>query len=137
MKSGFLLDVVVGQGSTVFELLAGEDQALLVGRDAFLVLDLGLDIVDGIGRFHLEGDRLTREGLDEDLHGEDLLIAKLVTVTRALRAQSRSTAKAVLTYLDKDVFLNLRCKRRWLMNNQNVRAGGKSFKWAAGLWWVT
>ena len=31
-------------------------------------LDLGLDIVDGIGGFDLEGDGLTRKGLDEDLH---------------------------------------------------------------------
>jgi len=34
----------------------------------FLVLDLGLDIVDGVGRLHLKGDRLPREGLDENLH---------------------------------------------------------------------
>jgi hypothetical protein len=33
-----------------------------------LVLDLGLDVVDGVRRLHLEGDRLTRKGLDEDLH---------------------------------------------------------------------
>lgn len=106
MKSRLLLDVVIGQGAAVFELLAGEDQALLIGRDAFLVLDLGLDIVDGVGRFHLEGDRLTREGLDEDLHDEDLMIAKSVTVAQVVAAQS----KGVRTYLDKDVFLNLRCK---------------------------
>ncbi len=31
-------------------------------------LNLRLDIVDGVGRFDLEGDGLTREGLDEDLH---------------------------------------------------------------------
>ena len=31
-------------------------------------LDLGLDIFDGIGRLHLQGDGLAREGLDEDLH---------------------------------------------------------------------
>jgi hypothetical protein len=37
-----------------------------------LALDFGLDIVDGIGRLHLKGDSLTREGLDEDLHDEDL-----------------------------------------------------------------
>ena len=33
-----------------------------------LVLNLGLDIVDGVRRLHLEGDGLAREGLDEDLH---------------------------------------------------------------------
>jgi hypothetical protein len=31
-------------------------------------LNLALDIVDGVGRLDLEGDGLTREGLDEDLH---------------------------------------------------------------------
>ena len=61
MKSGLLLDVVVGKGSAIFELLAGEDEALLVGGDALLVLDLGLDVVDGIGALYLEGDRLTRD----------------------------------------------------------------------------
>lgn len=33
-----------------------------------LTLDLGLDIVDGIGGLNLERDGFTREGLDEDLH---------------------------------------------------------------------
>ena len=37
VKSGLLLDVVVGKSTAIFELLAGEDQALLIGRDAFLV----------------------------------------------------------------------------------------------------
>jgi hypothetical protein len=39
-----------------------KDEALLVGRDAFLVLDLGLYIVDGVGRFDLEGDGLACVG---------------------------------------------------------------------------
>ena len=65
MEGGLLLDVVVGEGAAVFELLAGEDQALLVGWDAFLVLDFGLNIVDGIGRLHLKSDSLAREGLDD------------------------------------------------------------------------
>jgi hypothetical protein len=33
----------------------------LVRGDTLLVLDLGLDIVDGVGRLHLEGDRLARK----------------------------------------------------------------------------
>ena len=36
----------------------------------FLVLDLGLDIVNGVGGLHLEGDGLAGEGLHEDLHTE-------------------------------------------------------------------
>lgn len=41
---------------------------MLDGRLPFLVLDFCLDVVDGVGGLHLEGDRLPREGLDEDLH---------------------------------------------------------------------
>ena len=33
VKCGLLLNVVVGQSATILELLAGEDEALLVGRD--------------------------------------------------------------------------------------------------------
>ena len=31
-------------------------------------LDLGLNVLDGVGRLHLEGDGLAGEGLHEDLH---------------------------------------------------------------------
>lgn len=34
VESRLLLDVIVGEGTAVLELLAGEDQALLVGGDA-------------------------------------------------------------------------------------------------------
>jgi hypothetical protein len=55
-----LLDIVIGQGTAVFELLSSKDQALLVGWDTLLVLDLALYIVDCVGRFDLEC-----QGLDE------------------------------------------------------------------------
>ena len=42
------LDVVVGQGATIFQQLACEDRPLLIGRDALLILDFGLHIADGI-----------------------------------------------------------------------------------------
>ena len=74
MESGLLLDVVVGEGPSVLKLLASEDQPLLVRGDALLVLDLGLDVLDGVGGLDLKGDGLASEGLDEDLH---LLIRKL------------------------------------------------------------
>lgn len=59
MQGGFLLDIVVGEGTAILQLLSGEDQALLVGRDALLVLDLGLDIVDGIAGLDLKSDGLS------------------------------------------------------------------------------
>ena len=40
-----LLDVVVRQRAAVLQLLAGKDQALLVRRDALLILDLRLNLI--------------------------------------------------------------------------------------------
>ena len=48
MKSRLLLDVVVRKGAAVFELFSGKDESLLIGRDAFLVLDLSLYVFDGV-----------------------------------------------------------------------------------------
>jgi hypothetical protein len=59
MESRLLLNVVVAQGATVFKLLACEDQALLVRGNSLLILDLALDVVDGIAGLNLEGDGLS------------------------------------------------------------------------------
>lgn len=58
MKSRLLLDIVIGKSATVLKLLAGEDQSLLIRRNTLLVLDLGLNIVDGIAGLDLKGDGL-------------------------------------------------------------------------------
>ena len=68
MESGLLLDVVVRKGSAVLELLTSEDESLLVWWDTFLVLDLSLDVLNGVGWLDIEGDGLASESLDEDLH---------------------------------------------------------------------
>ena len=60
--------VIISECSTVFELFAGKDKSLLVGRDAFFVLNFGFDVIDGIGGFDFESDGFTGEGFDEDLH---------------------------------------------------------------------
>ena len=65
VQGGFLLDVVVGQSSTVFQLLTSKDQSLLVRWDTFLVLNLRLDIVNGVRRFDFQSNSLTSQGLDE------------------------------------------------------------------------
>ena len=69
VEGRLLLDVVVREGAAVLELLAGEDETLLIGGDALLVLDLGLDVVNGVRGLDIEGDGLAGQGLDEDLHG--------------------------------------------------------------------
>ena len=68
MEGRFLLDVVVRKSSSVLELLTGEDKSLLIGRDTFLVLDLSLDVLDGVGWLDLKSDGLASESLDENLH---------------------------------------------------------------------
>jgi len=68
VQRALLLDAVVGQRAAILQLLAGKDQALLIRRDAFLVLDLLLDVLDGVRALHVEGDGFSRQSLDEDLH---------------------------------------------------------------------
>ena len=67
MEGRLLLDVVVREGTPILQLLAGEDETLLVRGDTLLVLDLGLHGLDGIRGLDLQGDGLSSEGLDEDL----------------------------------------------------------------------
>ena len=68
VKGGLLLNVVVGESSTIFKLLSGKNQTLLIWGNSLLILDLGLDIFDSIGRLDLKGDGLARQSLDENLH---------------------------------------------------------------------
>ena len=46
MEGRLLLDVVVGERALILQLLASEDETLLVRGNALLVLDLGLDILE-------------------------------------------------------------------------------------------
>jgi len=69
MKGRFLLDVVIREGSSIFKLLSCKNQTLLFWRNAFLVLNLRFHVLNRVVWFDIQGDRLSREGLDEDLHG--------------------------------------------------------------------
>merc|ERR1711970_1041416 len=68
MKSGLFLDVVIRERPAILQLLSGEDQSLLIRGDALLVLDLGLDVVDGVGGLDVKRDCFACESLHEDLH---------------------------------------------------------------------
>eukprot|EP00966_Prymnesium_polylepis_P006893 158836-Prymnesium_polylepis.1 len=46
LKRQLVLDIVIGEGAAVLELLALEGKALLVGRDAFHALNFGLEVGD-------------------------------------------------------------------------------------------
>src|SRR5438046_574967 len=68
MKSGLLLNIIIRQGTSIFELFASKDQTLLIRWDSLFVLNFRFDIVDGIRGLDFKGNGLAREGLDEDLH---------------------------------------------------------------------
>merc|ERR1719309_1125724 len=53
VKSGFLLNVIIRESSSVLQLFTGKDQPLLIWRDSLLILDLSFNILDGITRLHL------------------------------------------------------------------------------------
>ena len=63
VESQLLLNVIVQQGATVLKLLASKDEALPIGRNALLVLNFCIDVVNCVRRFDLEGDHLAHEGL--------------------------------------------------------------------------
>lgn len=58
MKGRLLLDVVIRKSAAVLQLLASEDETLLIWGDAFFILDLGLYVVDSIAGLDLERDGL-------------------------------------------------------------------------------
>lgn len=68
MEGGLLLDVVVGEGASILQLFTSEDETLLVGRDALLVLNLRLHILDRVRGLNLEGDGFAGESFHENLH---------------------------------------------------------------------
>ena len=53
VEGGFLLNVVIWQGASIFQLFPCKNQALLVWRDSFFILDLGLDIINGIAGLNI------------------------------------------------------------------------------------
>jgi hypothetical protein len=87
MQGRLFLNIVVRKGTAILELFASENQTLLVGRDTLLVLNLGLNIIDGIGGLDLESDGLASQGLDKDLHStaetEDQVKSRLLLYVTA------------------------------------------------------
>ena len=71
------------------KLLACDDRALLVWRDAFFVVDLVLHIVSGVTGLHIHSDRLAGQSLDEDLKSLSLVLG------HALPAQNNIAANNI------------------------------------------
>ncbi len=74
MQRALLLNIVVGERTAVFKLFAREDETLLIGGNALLVLNFGLDGIDGIRGFNLKSDCFTGECFNKYLHWNDFWI---------------------------------------------------------------
>ena len=71
MYSAVFEDTAVLQPAVVVQLLACEDEALLLRSDALLLLNARLDGSDGVGVRYLQRDSPARQKLDENLHCKD------------------------------------------------------------------
>ena len=100
MKSGLFLDVVVLKSAAIFELLTGKDKSLLVWGNTFLVLDLSLDGLDGVGLLDFERDSFTGEGLNENLHVKLLKIYYNLTIKRSLYS------RIILKFINRPIKLS-------------------------------
>jgi len=103
VKGGLLLDIVIGQSSTVFELLSRKNQSLLIGWNALLVLNFRLDILDGIGWLGFKGNSLASKCFNKNLHTTseseyqvkgglllDIVIGQSSTVFQLLSSEDQS-----------------------------------------------
>jgi len=68
MQSGLLLNVIIWKRPSVFKLLPRKDQPLLLWRNSLFVLNLRLDVSNGVVGLDVQSNRLSGEGFDEDLH---------------------------------------------------------------------
>merc|ERR1719351_127863 len=62
------VNVIIAQGPTIFKLLSGKYQTLLIRRDTFLVLNLGFHVLNGIRSFYFQRNSLSSQSLHKDLH---------------------------------------------------------------------
>ena len=68
VKRWVLLDWIVLKSVSIFQLFSCKYQALLIRGNSFLVLDLGLDVLNAIRRLDLKRYMLSGQSLDKDLH---------------------------------------------------------------------
>merc|ERR1711899_727088 len=116
MESRLLLDVVVRKSSSILQLLSSKDQPLLVWGDSLLVLDLGLDILNGVRRLHLQSDGLASQSLHKDLHStpqsqdqvkSGLLLDVVVRKSSSILQLLSSKDQPLLVWGDSLLVLNL------------------------------
>ena len=137
MECALLLDVVVGKGSSVLELLTGEDKSLLIGRNTLFVLDLLLNVLDLVGALYVKSDSLSGKSLDEDLHTTseskdqvksafllDVIIGEGPSIFKLLTSEDESLLIRRNTFLVLDLLLDVLD----LIGGLNIESNGLSCK---------
>merc|ERR1719499_2781270 len=121
VKSRFLLDIVIREGSTILKLLSSENESLLIRRNAFLVLDFGLHIGDSIRRLHIKSNRLSSKSLNKDLHATsqskhqvqsrlllDIVIRKSTAILQLFTSKDKTLLIRWNTFLVLDLGFDVR-----------------------------
>jgi len=116
VKGGLLLDVVIGKSTSILELLSSENKTLLIRWDTFLILNLGLYVVDGVRWLYIQSDGLSSKGLYKNLHTStktkyqvkgglllDVVIGKSTSILELLSSEN----KTLLIRWDTFLILNL------------------------------
>jgi len=68
VKSRFLLNVVVRQSSSIFQLFTSKNKTLLFWWNSFLVLNFCFDVGNGIVGLDIKSNRFTSQRFHKDLH---------------------------------------------------------------------
>merc|ERR1712151_1085017 len=132
MKSRLFLDIIVGKSATIFQLLSCKDQTLLIRWDTFLILDLLLNVVDGVAWLNVKSNSFTCEGFNEDLHTPtetkhkmksrlflDVIIGKSATIFQLLSCKDQTLLIWWNTFLVLDLLLNVVDGVAWLNVKSN------------------
>jgi hypothetical protein len=116
VESRLLLDVVIRESASILELLSGKDETLLIRGDSLLILNLSLDVVDGVARLDIESNGLTSQSLDENLHSSTetkdqvksrLLLDVVIRESAAILELLSGKDKTLLIRGDSLLILNL------------------------------
>ena len=96
VESRLLLDVVIRKGTAILELLTSKDKTLLIRRNSFLILDLGLDVVNRVGRLHVQGNGLSGKGFHENLLQKKRRVRVLLDVSMQMILFARRASEEFL-----------------------------------------
>jgi len=133
VKGGFLLNVVVAEGPAILKLLSCKDQTLLIRGDSFLILDLGLHVVNRVRWLNIKSDGLASESLNKDLHSStktkhqvkggfllNVVVAEGPAILKLLSCKDQTLLIRGDSFLILDLGLHVVNRVRWL----NIKSDG-------------